>query len=751
MEKDLVRDIIDKMPKDLTDMEKARYIYIAVCRFFVYDPRFLLGDSTEKAEIFNEDIDIKKVIKKEAVCSKIARAYMYLLDYVGIKCNGIYIPGGYEGHLEVAAEINGKIYDMNPTADLMNVKMGYQTTSFAENVAFHTSPRAVGFDFLKKKELKAIDDKIGYTCKLKDEYYNKNGESKFKQQSIYMDDAERYIGTEFFGSEKIKAYVQERYPEVDINSLLFCDIRKYKFEFLVEYINNFANDLNKIDKRDLLERLAKNTIEPKGNNYEIYNGNIAGKKMVSVVRCNGLCSNEDVFYKIEDNSKIEKLDRAQIQNLLDSGFKGFKEGRESELIRNDGPFQDIVAKYYRRMNEYWNKELDPQKKSLKQRQFISMNYLQECNKYIAQIDKYIDDGDIDLKRLVDLNNEIAKFSMLSGVEKIDYNNNQQRKNCDCMSLKNKMEELKKKLTRDAMPLVHMVDECKNEIKKRAIEQNVPLYHISTKSPEEYTNGIIKPFPGYNSIGTKFGKYVDATTRRLDSNIETLSIPNNGEVYDIPHMQNAFFLDANNIHLEKHEGKAKAMLNSPGYAYYMNPKTFNPDVKFGLASGCYEYGIFFDGDWMHEGEIDISRDVTDVEEYSDVTSVLGNNQIILNINMGKDELIINNMTPEKIKEYVIQNLRDKRIRYLNGEIGINDLHLLDELKPKREIVYSASKLMDTVPIKTPEQVTEQKHRIEEFLKNALNKGISKQEYEEHKSMKNKEAKEETIENKQQQKG
>ena len=133
----------------------------------------------------------------------------------------------------------------------------------------------------------------------------------------------------------------------------------------------------------------------------------------------------------------------------------------------------------------------------------------------------------------------------------------------------------------------------------------------------------------------------------------------------------------------------------------------------------------------EGEIDISKDVTDVEEYSDVTPVLGNNQIILNINMGKDELIINNMTKEKIKEYVIQNLRDKRIRYLNGEIGINDLHLLYELKPKREIVYSASKLMDTVPIKTPEQVTEQKHRIEEFLKNALNKGISKQEYEEHK--------------------
>lgn len=750
MEKNLVRDIIEKMPKNLTDMEKARYIYIEVCRFFIYDPKYLLAEKNEKAEIFNEDIDISSVTKNEAVCSKIARAYMYLLDYVGIKNNGIYIPGNYDGHLEVAAEIDRKVYDMNPTADLMNVKMGYQTTAFAENVAFQTSPKAVGFAFLKKKELKEIDDKIGYTCKLNDEYYQKNN-TAFEKQSIYMDDAERFISREFFGTGKVKEHIKETYPDVDVNSLLFSDVQKYKFDFLVNYINDFANGLKKIDKRDFLEHLAKTTIEPKGDNYEIYNGNIAGKKMVTVVRCNGLCSNEDAFYKIEDNSKIEKIDRAQVQELLDFGFSTFKNGKEEGLIRNDGPFQDIVAKYYRKMNDYCNKELDSEKKRLKQRQFISMKYLQECDKYIAKIDEYIQKGDINIKRLVDLNNEIAKFSISSGVEKIDFDNREQRKSCDCMLLRNKMEELKTKLTNEAMPLILMLNQCKSEIKRRAIEQNVPLYHISNKSPEQYDNGIIKPFSGYNSSGTKYGKYVDASTRKFETNIETMSIPNNGEVYAIPHMRNAYFLDANNISLEKQDGDVRAILNNPGYAYYMKPKNFEPDVRFDLSKASYEYGLFFDGDWLHEGELDISKDVIDVKEYTDVTSVVDNNQVILNLNMSKDELPIDEITLNGIKANVIQKLSEKRIRYLNGEMGVNDLHLLDELKPKKEIVYSANKLVNTVPIKTPKQVAEQKHRIEEFLKNALNKGVSKQEYDEQNFVKNQESKEENIENKQQQKG
>lgn len=732
MERNFVKDIIEKMPKDLTDMEKARYIYLEVCRFFVYDPEYLIANNDRKAEIFGEDIDIESVLKNEAVCSKISRAYMYLLDYVGIKNNGIYISNNYEGHLEVAAEINGKVYDMNPTADLMNVKLGYETKHFAENVSFMSNPKVRGFAFLKKKDLKAIDDKLGYTYRLNDEYLKTHKISDFENYTVYMDEAETTIRHEFWDRKKVKDYIKSKHPEVSVDTLLNADITKYKMEFLVDYINNFAKDLQKIDKRDLLERLADNTIEKKGKAYEIFNGIVDEKEAVSILRCNGLCGNEDVFYKIKDNSDIEKLDVNQMKDFIESGFKTFKVGKEQRILRLDNPFQDIIAKYYRKLNNYYRAEEDPEKQKRRHRRIISMKYLQDCKHFIAQVDEYINSGDIDTNKLIGINNAFSKFSKYSGVDIIDPNDPSQRKKCDCMLLRTKMVELERKLSDDALPVILVMEKCRKEIKDRALERGVKLYHLSKIAPEEYKDAKIGAQGGYNSFGTTYGKYVDASTRKLDTNIEKLSIPNNGEVYVLPHIPNAYFLDANNVHIEENAGSKKAMLNNPGYVYYMDLKDFYPDIGYEYNFDAVEYGITFNGEWLHNGDIDIPKNV---ESYRDVTSVLNRNQVILNVNVPKEEIHFNNVeTAEKLKNTIIENIKEEKICYLNGEVNVNDLHLLDELKPKVDLVYDANALMNANPIKTPEQVAVQKHALEEFVKNALNRGVSKSEYDIQKRMK-----------------
>ena len=45
-------EIIENMPQNLTDMQKARYIYLEVCKFFVYNPSYIVGDEQTKKQLF---------------------------------------------------------------------------------------------------------------------------------------------------------------------------------------------------------------------------------------------------------------------------------------------------------------------------------------------------------------------------------------------------------------------------------------------------------------------------------------------------------------------------------------------------------------------------------------------------------------------------------------------------------------------------------------------------------------------------
>ena len=47
-------EIIERMPDNLTDMQKVRYVYIEVCRFFSYNPEYVTGDKEKKEELFDQ-------------------------------------------------------------------------------------------------------------------------------------------------------------------------------------------------------------------------------------------------------------------------------------------------------------------------------------------------------------------------------------------------------------------------------------------------------------------------------------------------------------------------------------------------------------------------------------------------------------------------------------------------------------------------------------------------------------------------
>ena len=153
--------IIDEMPEGLTQIEKARYIYVQLGKYFSYDERYITSQSDEeKREIFDRDID--DIIDDKVVCTSLSRIYENLLNRVGIKARTVLIPGERLGHAFTELEIDGNKYFTGLIRDLMRVKTGFKTKEFMVD-----NPDRFGEDSeyiaLSEEKLKAIDDKIGYT------------------------------------------------------------------------------------------------------------------------------------------------------------------------------------------------------------------------------------------------------------------------------------------------------------------------------------------------------------------------------------------------------------------------------------------------------------------------------------------------------------------------------------------------------------------------------------------------------------
>ena len=131
------------MPKGLTQIEKARYIYIQLGKIFSYDERYITSESEEeKKQIFNKKIED-------------------MLNRVGIKSKTVLIQGERLGHAITELEIDEKEYFTDLTHDLMNIKTGLKTNEFMIGKPENNQK----YEIITEEELKKIDDKLEYTYK----------------------------------------------------------------------------------------------------------------------------------------------------------------------------------------------------------------------------------------------------------------------------------------------------------------------------------------------------------------------------------------------------------------------------------------------------------------------------------------------------------------------------------------------------------------------------------------------------------
>ena len=165
--KDLIEEIIQNMPENLTQLEKARYIYIELGKQRRFDTRYYYGNASVRRRVFKEiqsDISNPHTLrnKRTIICITLSEIYRSALKEVGIDCeivrNGIFGDKHVLPIVNLNDEIRGRLrIRADLQQDLESIQAGMSTVEFGNINALEKD-----YDIIEEDELKKIDKKIGY-------------------------------------------------------------------------------------------------------------------------------------------------------------------------------------------------------------------------------------------------------------------------------------------------------------------------------------------------------------------------------------------------------------------------------------------------------------------------------------------------------------------------------------------------------------------------------------------------------------
>ena len=171
IESEKIDRIISNMPKNLSDIEKAYYIYIELGKILKENAKFVLGDINIKKNHYNDKIDLDY----SGICKSISQLYANVLGnkHIGIKATPVIAqPGSSFSHVDTILTIDGKNYICNLISDLSNIKTSKRINSFCydmnhnviqEDYLKRLENHFGKIDFLSRDYLENLDRKLEYS------------------------------------------------------------------------------------------------------------------------------------------------------------------------------------------------------------------------------------------------------------------------------------------------------------------------------------------------------------------------------------------------------------------------------------------------------------------------------------------------------------------------------------------------------------------------------------------------------------
>ncbi len=236
----IITQMYEKFGKErLSELEKARYLYIELGKLLRYDLNYYTIYDIKQEDCYFKPVYFDNIQTNSYVCRQINLLYAEMLKRVGIDAEAIPSYHALEldddmPHLYTFIKLqDGRKIIADLTFDLALVQTGMKTESFGSNYDYDCNT-------ISEIELENIDRKIGYTVPV--------NEKKGK----YMDDFLDLLRQELADEDKMKEYLKIAYSQ-EKNQYKSEELIKYKFDFISRCF--FLKEMGYVEGKRFLKSL----------------------------------------------------------------------------------------------------------------------------------------------------------------------------------------------------------------------------------------------------------------------------------------------------------------------------------------------------------------------------------------------------------------------------------------------------------------------------------------------------------------
>ena len=216
---DKIESIITNMPSDLSDLEKAYYVYIELGKVVSENPDFVFSDRSYKIENYNDAMDEKFY----GICKSISELYVSVLkdERIGIDAELVKKnPESPISHIDTILKIDGKCYVANLISDLSKIKSSRRIDSFGSGRERFTNNSKALEEFteyaerlekrfgklstLTRGQREQMDMKLGYSYLPQN---SKDSSNELLSKGLYTEDVIELLRKDMQNPESFKKYV----------------------------------------------------------------------------------------------------------------------------------------------------------------------------------------------------------------------------------------------------------------------------------------------------------------------------------------------------------------------------------------------------------------------------------------------------------------------------------------------------------------------------------------------------------------
>lgn len=338
---DKIESIISNMPSDLSNLEKAYYVYTELGKVVSENPEFVFTDRAGKEAHYNDQMDTEFY----GICKSISELYVSVLKdkRIGIEAELVKkSPKSPITHIDTVLKVDGKYYIANLISDLSKIKSSRRIDSFGAGLErFDRNPkmkedyeeyvkklekRFGKFATLTREQREEMDAKLGYSYLPQ---VSKDESKELPKRGLYTEDVIELLKKDMQNPESFKKYV------LHDNDVPKEEHLKYKLKYIFDNINKYTDytaDMNYLENIRYYIFLMRKLLSPEESaRLEPYVATIDDDKrnVISILKLrpnkkDGL--NEYYVYSKEER-KYKEVSQTKMNDYLDS-----LKGRDVKII-----------------------------------------------------------------------------------------------------------------------------------------------------------------------------------------------------------------------------------------------------------------------------------------------------------------------------------------------------------------------------------------------------------------------------------